>query len=90
MSSTQQSANETAATGMIVVEPGQGTQLGPDLRLLGRAEWSGGDFMVIDQVVPPEDDQARMLELTSSAAPFQELEPAATGAQAPAEPLGDA
>jgi hypothetical protein len=31
-----------------------------------------------------------MLELTSSAAPFQEPAPAATGAQAPAEPLGDA
>jgi hypothetical protein len=53
MSSSQQSANETAATGMIVVEPGQGTQMGHDLRLLGRAEWNGGDFMVIDQVVPP-------------------------------------
>jgi hypothetical protein len=112
MSSSQQSANETAATGMIVVEPGQGTQMGPDLRLLGRAEWSGGDFMVIDQVVPrrrspapittatrsqgvhalwnPGGTPARMLELTSSAAPFQELAPAATGAQAPAEPLGDA
>jgi hypothetical protein len=38
MSSSQQSANETAATGMIVVEPGQGTQMGPDLRLLGRAD----------------------------------------------------
>jgi hypothetical protein len=63
MSSSQQSANETAATGMTVVEPGQGTQMGPE---------------------------ARMLELTSSAAPFQELAPAATGAQAPAEPLGDA
>jgi hypothetical protein len=37
MSSSQRSANETAATGMIVVEPGQGTQMGPDLRLLGRA-----------------------------------------------------
>jgi quercetin dioxygenase-like cupin family protein len=40
---------------MTVVERGQGQALGSeDLHLIGRAEWTGGDFMVIDQVVPPK------------------------------------
>jgi quercetin dioxygenase-like cupin family protein len=128
---------------MIVVERGEGQILGSeDLHLIGRAEWTNGGFMVIDQIVPPKtitrahhhrdqsqaayvlegticfwvdgeeseagpgtyvvrpagsvhalwnpgDEEARMLEVTSAATGFQELALAATGAETPAEPLGE-
>lgn len=55
MANSEQPQDVDRAAGMIVVRRGEGVRLGSDdLRLTGRAEWTGGDFMLLDQVVPPK------------------------------------